>query len=79
MPLDGPDLVGLSLDGIHVGEYSLIVELGIATDGNKDTLGILEGSTENTTVCRSLLLNLRSRGLRLPPDSLAAKSDRLQE
>jgi transposase-like protein len=63
-PLDGLDLVGLILDGVHVGEHCLIVALGIAADGQKHALGVSEGSTENTAVCQSLLSNLHSRGLR---------------
>jgi len=64
VPLDGLDLVGLLLDGVHVGEHCLIVALGIAADGEKHALGLWEGSTENATVCQSLLSNLQSRGLR---------------
>jgi transposase-like protein len=63
-PLDGLDLVGLILDGVHVGEHCLIVALGIASDGQKHALGLWEGSTENATLCQSLLANLQSRGLR---------------
>jgi putative transposase len=63
-PLDGLDLVGLLLDGVHVGEHCLIVALGLAADGGKHALGLWEGSTENATVCQSLLSNLQSRGLR---------------
>jgi transposase-like protein len=63
-PLDDVDLVGLLLDGVHVGEHCLIVALGIAADGGKHALGMWEGSTENATVCQSLLSNLQSRGLR---------------
>jgi putative transposase len=63
-PLDGLDLVGLLLDGVHVGEHCLIVALGLAADGGKHALGIWEGSTENAAVCQSLLSNLQSRGLR---------------
>ena len=63
-PLDGLDLVGLVLDGIHVGDHCLILALGIAADGQKHALGLWEGSTENATLCQSLLANLQSRGLR---------------
>jgi transposase-like protein len=63
-PLDGLDLVALLLDGVHVGEHCLIVALGIAADGQKHALGLWEGSTENATLCQSLLANLQSRGLR---------------
>ena len=62
--LETLDLVGLLLDGVHVGEHCLIVALGIAADGEKHALGLWEGSTENATLCQSLLANLQSRGLR---------------
>jgi len=63
-PLDGFDLVGLILDGVHVGEHCLIVALGIAAEGQKHALGLWAGSTENATLYQSLLANLQSRGLR---------------
>lgn len=63
-PLEDLDLVGLLLDGVHVGEHCVIVALGVAGDGTKHALGLWEGSTENATVCQSLLSNLQSRGLR---------------
>jgi len=63
-PLDGLDLVGLILDGVHVGEHCLIVALGIAADGQKHALGLWEGATENATLCQSLLAHLQGRGLR---------------
>ena len=63
-PLDGLDLVGLVLEGVHVGEYGLIVALGIAADGQKHALGLWEGATEKATLCQSLLAKLQSRGLR---------------
>jgi len=64
-PLEGLDLGGLVLDGVHVGEHCLIVALGIAADGQKHALGLWDGSTENATLCQSLLANLQSRGLRI--------------
>jgi transposase-like protein len=54
----------LILDGVHIGEHCLIVALGIAADGQKHALGLWEGSTENATVCQSLLSNLQRRRLR---------------
>jgi putative transposase len=62
--LEGLDLVGLILDGGHIGEHCLIVALGIAADGQKHALGLWDGSTENARVCQDLLANLQSRGLR---------------
>jgi putative transposase len=63
-PLDGLDLVGLLVDGVHVGDHCLIVALGVGADGQKHALGLWDGSTENATICQSLLANLQSRGLR---------------
>jgi len=63
-PLDDLALAVLLLDGVHVGEHCLIVALGITEDGTKHALGLWDGSTENSTVCQSLLSNLQSRGLR---------------
>ena len=63
-PLDGLDLVGLLIDGVHLGDHCLIVALGIAADGQKHALGLWDGSTENATVCQGLLAHLQSRGLR---------------
>jgi transposase-like protein len=62
--LEGLDLVGLLIDGVHIGEHCLIVALGIAADGQKHALGLWDGSTENARVCQDLLANLHSRGLR---------------
>jgi len=62
--LDDLQLVALLLDGVHIGEHCLIVALGIAADGQKHALGLWEGSTENASVCQSLLANLQSRGMR---------------
>ena len=62
--LEALDLVGLLIDGVHIGEHCLIVALGIAADGQKHALGLWDGSTENARVCQDLLANLQSRGLR---------------
>jgi putative transposase len=62
--LDGLDLVALLIDGIHIGEHCIVVALGIDHTGRKHALGLWDGSTENATVCQSLLADLQSRGLR---------------
>ena len=49
--LDGLDLVALYLDGLTIAERTVIVALGLTTDGTKVPLGLWQGSTENTTVC----------------------------
>ncbi len=62
--LDELDLVALVMDGVQVSEHCIVVALGIDATGRKHALGLWEGSTENTTLCQSLLANLQSRGLR---------------
>ena len=62
--LDELDLVALVMDGVQVSEHCIVVALGIDATGRKHALGLWEGSTENTTMCQSLLANLQSRGLR---------------
>jgi putative transposase len=57
------DLVCLLVDGVHFGEHTCVVALGIAIDGTKHPLALVEGSTENATLARELLVGLRERGL----------------
>jgi putative transposase len=61
--LEALDLVALLIDGVHVGEHCLVVALGIDATGQKHSLGLWDGSTENAAVCQGLLRNLHSRGL----------------
>ena len=62
-PLGQLDLVALMIDGVHFGRHLCVVALGISIDGTKHPLGLVEGSTENTTVVTDLLRDLRERGL----------------
>ena len=62
-PLGELDLKVLMLDGIHFGDHCILVALGIDSEGYKHPLGIVEGSTENTTVVKALLRDLVDRGL----------------
>jgi putative transposase len=57
------DLVALMIDGVHFGEHTCVVALGIAIDGTKHPLALAEGATENATLARELLVGLRERGL----------------
>jgi putative transposase len=59
------DLAALMLDGIIVAKRAVIVALGIDVHGKKHALGLWVGSTENKTVCISLLQDLLGRGLRI--------------
>jgi putative transposase len=57
------DLVALMVDGVHFAEHLCIVALGIDIHGVKHPLAIVEGSTENATLVRTLMVDLRERGL----------------
>jgi putative transposase len=61
--LSGLDLVALMIDGVRIAEHCCVVALGITLDGTKVPLGLAEGATENATVVRDLLADLRDRGL----------------
>jgi putative transposase len=61
--LSGLDLVALMIDGVHFGEHTCVVALGIGIDGIKHPLSLVEGSTENTTLVTELIVGLRERGL----------------
>lgn len=61
--LDDLELVALLLDGVHFGESCCVVALGIDLQGVKHPLALVEGSTENATLVRALLVGLRERGL----------------
>lgn len=61
--LTGLDLVALMIDGVHFADHLCVVALGIDINGTKHPLALVEGSTENTTLVRGLLVGLRERGL----------------
>ena len=57
------DLVAFMVDGVHFGEHTCVVALGIDIDGTKHPLSLVEGSTENATLVTELIVGLRERGL----------------
>jgi putative transposase len=61
--LSGLDLVALMIDGVHFADHLCVVAMGIGIDGTKHPLGLVEGDTENATVVKDLLADLRDRGL----------------
>jgi transposase-like protein len=63
--LDELDLIVLLVDGIEVARQTVVVALGITSDGTKVPLGLAQGSTENSALCTSLLQGLLSRGLKV--------------
>ena len=58
----GLDLVALMIDGVNFADHLCVVALGIDIDGVKHPLAVVEGSPENTTLVRGLLVGLRERG-----------------
>jgi putative transposase len=69
--LSGLDLVAMMVDGVHFGEHTCVVALGIDIDGTKHPLSLVEGSTENTTLVTDLIVGLRERGLDVTKPILA--------
>jgi len=65
------DLVAIMIDGVHFADHLCVVALGIDIDGTKHPLALVEGSTENTTLVRGLLVGLRERGLDVTKPILA--------
>lgn len=63
--LDELDLIVLLVDGIEVARHTVVVALGITSDGTKVPLGLAQGSTENGALCTILLQGLLSRGLKV--------------
>ena len=58
------DLVGLFLDGKTFGEDEMVIALGVTLQGDKVILGFVQTASENETVCRRFLEDLKDRGLR---------------
>ncbi len=51
------------IDGIVLGDHTILIALGIDSDGKKQILGLREGATENSRVAKALLRDLIDRGL----------------
>jgi len=51
------------IDGIILGDHTVLIALGIDTEGKKQVLGLREGDTENSRVAKALLRDLIDRGL----------------
>jgi transposase-like protein len=51
------------VDGIVLGEHTVLLALGISSAGEKHVLALREGTTENAAVARALLSDLIERGL----------------
>ena len=64
-PLDDLDVRIIVLDGLHFRDRVVLLALGVDAHGQKHVLALREGTTENATVCKGLLADLRERGLAL--------------
>ncbi|MCP5071442.1 MAG: IS256 family transposase, partial [bacterium] len=51
------------IDGIILGDHTVLIALGIDFEGKKQVLGLREGDTENSRVAKALLRDLVERGL----------------
>ncbi len=66
--LRGRDLSGrrwlvVFADGFDFAGQTMVGALGVTADGTKVPLGIVQGTTENATVCKALLRSAKERGL----------------
>jgi putative transposase len=59
------DPVALLLDGVGFGDHLCVVALVIDSQGEKHSVGLIEGTTENARVATDLLADLRDRGLKI--------------
>jgi putative transposase len=64
-PLDALDIRIVLIDGLHFRDHVILLALGVDAQGQKHVLALREGTTENATVCKALLADLRQRGLDL--------------
>ncbi len=55
----------MMLDTVHRGGIAFITALGISIHGKKQVLGFWEGATENNEICKELLSDVESRGLKI--------------
>jgi transposase-like protein len=62
-PLDGERWLIVFVDGFDFAGHTMVGALGVTAEGRKVPLGVVEGSTENASVVRGLITDLRDRGL----------------
>src|SRR5439155_6428101 len=61
-PLDDQRWLIVFIDGFDFAGHTMVGALGVTAEGTKVPLSVVEGSTENATVVRGLMTNLRDRG-----------------
>jgi putative transposase len=68
--LSGHDIVAIFIDGKFFADNEMVIALGVTITGEKVVLGFIETSTENHTICRDFLNDLKIRGLKLDKEIL---------
>jgi putative transposase len=53
----------IMIDGMNIGQMTVLAAMGIKHDGTKQMLGVIEGGSENHLVANALLADLAGRGL----------------
>jgi len=61
--LSNYDIVSIFIDGKHLGDTDMVIAIGITIEGKKMPLGFIETSTENGSVCKDFINELKQRGL----------------
>lgn len=61
---DELEILVIYIDGMVFGNHHLLVAIGVDSEGYKHVLGISEGASENATVARGLLEDIRDRGVK---------------
>jgi putative transposase len=61
--LQGLQILVVYIDGVVIAGHSVVVAIGVDTQGAKHLLGLTLGATENATVVKDLLADLVKRGL----------------
>jgi putative transposase len=61
--LSGEQWLVVFIDGFDFAGQTMVGALGVTADGTKVPLGIVQGTTENTTVCKTLLRSAKERGV----------------
>ena len=54
----------IMIDGMNVGDMTVITAMGISSDGEKKVLGLISGGTENNLSVKALLEDLVERGFK---------------
>lgn len=62
-PLNEHAFCALMIDGTYFEDQAVIVALGLTLQGHKVILGLHQGATENATVVKHLLEDIRNRGV----------------